>query len=102
MGLGVVGEGLRAVAALQQERLAPRDGGQLGLQPVDLGGHGDRRDVLEHRADVGHRLRVRPVRLLERRARERVVQAVTQVGGQRGQTREGIHGKVDGPHDTQA
>ena len=50
--LGVVGERLRAVAALEQERLTAGDRGQPVLQPVDLGGHGDRRHALQHGADL--------------------------------------------------
>jgi hypothetical protein len=102
VGLGVVGEGLRAVTALQQERLAARDRRELVLQPVHLGGHGDRRDVLEHLADVGHRLGVRPRGLLQRGTRQRHVEALTQGRGQRGQPGERIHGQVDGPHGASA
>ena len=70
---GVVGERLGAVAALQQERLAAGDLGQLGLQPVDLGRHGDRRHALQHRA---HRLGLVgvPARLLRGRLGQRGVQ----------------------------
>ena len=54
--LGVVDVGLGAVAALQQERLAAGDGGQLVGQLVDLAGHGHRRHGLQHRADRQHLL----------------------------------------------
>ena len=95
--LGVVDVGLGAVAALQQERLAPGDGGQLVGQLVDLAGHGDRRDGLQHRANRQHLLGVRPFRLLRGRPGQRVVQPSPQLGRQRGQARQDVRRDVDRP-----
>ena len=70
---GVVDERLRAVAALQQERLAAGDLGQQALEPLDLRRHRDRRHALQHRA---HRLGLvgGPARLLRGRLGQRGVQ----------------------------
>ena len=67
VGLRAGGEGLRAVAALQQERLAPRHLGQPLTQLVDLGGHHQRRHPGQGQRDLAQRPGVRPVRLLRRR-----------------------------------
>ena len=94
---GVVDVGLGAVAALQQERLAAGNGGQLVGQLVDLAGHGHRRDGLQHRADREHLLRVRPDRLLRRGPGQGVVQPVAQVRRERRQGRQNVRRNVDGP-----
>ena len=95
--LGVVDERLGAVAALQQERLAAGDLGQLAVQPVDLGRHRHRRHALQHRAH-----RARPGRRpssgccaagLASAASSRVPQVV----GQRRQRRQLVDRYVDGP-----
>ncbi len=90
-------ERLRAVPALEQERLAAGDVGEPGAEPVDLRGHGDRRHALQHGAHLTDGLGVRPVRLLGRRTGQRVVQPVAQLGGQRGQLGQGVDRHVNGP-----
>ena len=82
MRLGVVHEGLGAVAALEQERLALGDGGQALLQPVDLGRHRDRRDALQDRAHVADVGLVGPLGLLGGGTGQRVVQLAAQLVGQ--------------------
>ena len=97
MGLGVVDEGLRAVAALEQERLAVRDRREPRLQAVDLGGQGDGRDALQHGADVGHVRSLGPLGLLGGRTGQRVVQTRAQFGGERRQLGEHLdRGVVEG------
>jgi len=64
---GVGGEGLGAVAALQQEGLPARDVGQPGAQRVALPRLDQRRHLAERLEDVGQGDRVGPVRLLQRR-----------------------------------
>ena len=84
--LGVVDEGLRAVAALQQERLTPGDLGQHVLQPHDFRRHRHRRHTLQNRP---HRLDLlaRPVRLLCGGLGQRGVQPGPQIRRQRRQRR---------------
>ena len=93
---GVVDEGLRAVAALQQERLTARDVGQQPLEPLDLRRHGHRRHALQNGP---HRLGLigRPAGLLRRRLGQRGVQPVPQILRQRRQRRQLVDGYVDGP-----
>jgi hypothetical protein len=101
--LGVVDEGLGAVAALQQERLSPGDRGELVTQLVDLGGHRDRRHALQHGAHHPHRLRVRPFRLLGGRQGQRLVQFGTEPSRQRRQFGQRLQREVDGAvHGCQA
>ena len=94
--LGVVDERLGAVAALQQERLAARDVGQLRLEPLDLRRHGQRRHALQNRP---HRLRLvgGPARLLGGGLGQGGVEPLAQVVGQRRQIRQLVDGYVDGP-----
>ena len=61
---GVRGEGLGAVAALQDERLAPSGGRHEFLQSVGLAGEHERRGGRELVHGAPERLRVGPVRLL--------------------------------------
>src|SRR5579862_5252674 len=49
------GEALRAVAALQQERLAGGDIGEPVLQPPRLAGEDQRREALQHLLDAAER-----------------------------------------------
>ncbi len=94
--LGVVDERLGAVAALQQERLALRDIGQLAGQLLDFGRDRDRRHAFQHRA---HRLRLvrRPAGLLGSRFGQGLVQPRAQIRGQRRQRRQLVDRDVDGP-----
>ena len=94
--LGVVMTRLRAVPALQQERLPARDLGQLLPQPVHLGGHGHRRHALQHLADGGDLL-LGPLGLLGGGQLQRLVQAGAHLGGQRRQFRQFIDRNIDGP-----
>ena len=96
VGFGVVGERLRAVAALQQKRLTLGDLRQLLLQPDDLGGHGHRRHALQDRA---HRrgLIGGPAGLLGSRLGQCGVQPRPQIRRQRRQRRQLVDRDVDGP-----
>ncbi len=96
VGFGVVGERLRAVAALQQKRLAPGHLRELFLQPDDLGGHGHRWHAFEH---LAHRRRLIgvPAGLLGGRLGQRGVQLRPQVDRQRRQRRQLVDRNVDGP-----
>jgi hypothetical protein len=78
---GVGREGLGAVAALQQERLAARDGGQPLAQVVALAGLDQRRDLRQRLVDGGERGLVGPGRLLQGR---QVAPAVQVCGFERG------------------
>ena len=76
------------------------DVGQPVVQLVHFGRQRDRRDALQHRADVRDGLRVGPLRLLRGGTGERVVQPLAQVGGQGRQLGQHFDGGVDGPvHD---
>jgi hypothetical protein len=78
--LGVEVEGLRAVAALQQERLAPRHVGQPHAEVVDLAGRDDRRHRRQRGEDGVQRGAVRPQRLLGGRQVPPPVQPGKQLG----------------------
>ena len=67
VGLRARLEGLRAVAALQQERLAARDRGQPLAQLVDLGRDDERRHAREGQRHLAQHHLVRPLRLLRGR-----------------------------------
>jgi hypothetical protein len=94
--LGVVGERLGAVSALQQERLAAGHRGELAGQLLDLRGHRHRRHALQHRPHRGGLTGV-PARLLGGRLAQRGIQARTQVRRQRRQRRELLDRYVNGP-----
>ena len=96
VGLGVVDERLRAVAALQQERLTAGDVGQQALEPLDLRGHRHRRNALQDRPHHLGRFGI-PAGLLRRRLGQRGVQPMPQVIRQRRQRRQLVDGYVDGP-----
>ena len=55
----VLEEALGAVAALEQERLARRDLGEVALQLAGLACKNERRKRRQSRLDIGQRLRVR-------------------------------------------
>ena len=95
--LGVVDEGLGAVAALQQEGPALRDGGEPALEAVDLRRQGHRRHALQHGAHVSDVRQVRPLGLLGRRAGQSLVQPGAQLDRKRGQLGQDVHRRVDGP-----
>jgi hypothetical protein len=90
--LGVVDEGLGAVAALEEEGLAAGDLAEASLQQVDLGGDGDRRDALQQRPDALDDVGLGPGRLLGGGARERVAEGRRERGGQRGKLGSALTG----------
>jgi hypothetical protein len=81
VALGVVGERLGAVAALEQERAALAHLGEPVPQLVDLVGRDDRRNVVEDLADLGDLTHVRPGRHLHARQAAPVVEAESFVLG---------------------
>ena len=96
MRFGVVDERLRAVAALQQERLTAGDLGQHVLQPHDLRRHRHRGHALQDRS---HRLDLlgRPTGLLGGGLGQRGVQPGPQIRRQRRQRRQLLDRYVNGP-----
>ena len=95
--LVVVDEGLRAVAALEQERVPAGDLPEPHLQPVHLGRDRDRRHALQQRPHPAQVLGIWPRRLLGRRPAQRVLEGRGQRRRQRGKLGERGHGHVDGP-----
>ena len=95
--LGVVDEGLRAIPALQQERLAPCDHPEPVLEPVDFCRYRDRRDALQYPTDTRDLLGIRPFGLLCRRPRQRPVHRRSQNPRQRGRRGRRGRGYVDRP-----
>ena len=96
MRLGVIDEGLCAIATLQQEGLAAGHRRELTGELLDLGGDGDRGHAFQHGA---HRLGLLgvPTGLLRGRFVQRGIQPFTQVGRQRRQRRQLLDRYVNGP-----
>ena len=101
VALGVVGERLGAVAALQQERAALADLGEPDPQLVDLVGRDDRRDVVENLADRGDLVHVRPGRHLHPGQGPPAVEAERLVLGGVGGRAGRLEGRVADPGVTE-
>ena len=95
--LRIVGERLGAVTALQQEGSALAHLGELDPQLVDLVGRHDRGHVVEHLADRGDLVHVRPGRHLHPRQGPPAVEAERRVLGGVGGRAGGLQSRVAHP-----